>query len=645
MTSIILNYFKPLFIIITVALFLSSCSEKSNSVSHIPVKVKGDKDYSFINLETGEINFSDEFSERPSLINEGVFYTINNNDEYEYHKINDFTGENVENNTSDFPGGPYINGGLFNEGIAIVVESNEYPKAIDENGKIVFEINSDDGVSALYPICTDGRIMFRSSENGLIGFLNKKGEVAISPQFSVSIPFSNGYSKGIRILKGKREVIVFDINGELVMNYDKIGYVGEYFDGNFISQIKEDKFALINSEKKEIIDFDKKFDNVSKLGDNLIYKIDGKWGVINSDGEKIIRAKYDFITNLDSKNDVFVATKNRKNEYDVLNSEGNKIYSDDGDAVGLRNNKLLVKEGIYWTLKDKDNKEISDDLFKIRNSVIASLIRLSNHYIYDNNWIESDYFNKSPIISFFKNDISKSLVLGSKIDQSASEAYQIINNSLPNYTNNNTEIIESEYSYDYDNRSFYRETNVMNYLSFVRFGMGFDDDATLKIYNEEDDIIETETEDESLIELENEVSEPEFIFKSVAPELNAYTSSFSRNIILDENINLDIKFYFSSSILKRINKEFKVESGYGSYITSKHIGNEWNKKSKVKSISGRFDISSRSPKANDIIKEIKDLLKNSGWSLNGKYFYKDDKKLRLRSKSNGRDVAFEFKSN
>jgi hypothetical protein len=124
------------------------------------------------------------------LINEGVFYTINNNDEYEYHKINDFTGENVENNTSDFPGGPYINGGLFNEGIAIVVESNEYPKAIDENGEIVFEINRDDGVSALYPICTDGRIMFRSSENGLIGFLNKKGEVAISPQFSVSIPFS-----------------------------------------------------------------------------------------------------------------------------------------------------------------------------------------------------------------------------------------------------------------------------------------------------------------------------------------------------------------------------------------------------------------------------------------------------------------------
>ena len=38
--------------------------------------------------------------------------------------------------------------------------------------------------------------------------------------------------------------------------------------------------ALINSEKKEIIDFDKKFDNVSKLGDNLIYKIDG-WNKIH----------------------------------------------------------------------------------------------------------------------------------------------------------------------------------------------------------------------------------------------------------------------------------------------------------------------------------------------------------------------------
>lgn len=646
MSIIIKQSYKFFCIFLVSVFFLSSCSDSSSySISHIPVKVKGDDDYSFVNLNTGEINFSDEYARRPSVIKDGVFYSKDKEGKLTYHRLTDLTGENVENNIVDLPGGPYINGGLFNDGVAIVLESNEFPKVIDQNGEIVFEVSNDDGISALNSFCSDGRIMFRSSENGLVGFLNKKGEKVIPGQFTYVSAFNKGFAKGIRINDNKREIVVINTDGDLVMSYDDDGYVGESLGDNFIAQVKEDKFALIDSEKEVVTSFEKKFDNVSVLGNNLMYKVDGKWGILSESGKKIIRAKYDYITHLDSKGDLFVATKDDKNEFQVFDSKGEKLFSDDGDAIGLSNDNFLVKDGSYWTIKSKDNKDLSDEVFRIKTAVLSSLVYSTNDLYYGDVWIESDYFDKSPILKFMENDVSNSKVLGTQINQLVSLAYQNINKSIPSYENDESvNVNETEYSFDMDYNSYYTLTFVDDWFYYSRFGMGFDEDNSLDI--DDDESIDYDEYEEESIEgvtyASTDSLESENTFKSVAPELNNYTKYIRKNISLNNQIKLQVKFRFSEYILKRKMKDVKVESVYGSYITSKHVGNEWNPDSKLLSISGEFDIESKTPKAKEIVKELNEVMKNNGWTKNGKYWLKNDFRLKIMNKYNNQDVLFEL---
>ncbi len=82
---------KFTYLFIASILAISSCSDYSNnpneSISLVPVKIKGDDGYSFLNVKTGKIVFQEEFEREPSVVNEGVYYTRNKDGNYEYHRI------------------------------------------------------------------------------------------------------------------------------------------------------------------------------------------------------------------------------------------------------------------------------------------------------------------------------------------------------------------------------------------------------------------------------------------------------------------------------------------------------------------------------------------------------------------------------
>ncbi len=71
-----------------------------------------------------------------------------------------------------------------------VLDTNRVCKAIDKNGKYLFDVKWYDNGPDYF---SDG--LFRIIINEKIGYANEKGEVIIEPQFACTTPFENGKAK------------------------------------------------------------------------------------------------------------------------------------------------------------------------------------------------------------------------------------------------------------------------------------------------------------------------------------------------------------------------------------------------------------------------------------------------------------------
>ena len=125
-----LNYTKYI-LVIAVTSILASCgnSNKNSSITHIPVQLKSDGNWSLLDIETGAILFEGEFKKSPSVVTEGVFTTRNDEGEFFYNKIE---------NEKDFKqiAGPFKSASLMNQGLAIVCKEESHLSAINDIVKL-----------------------------------------------------------------------------------------------------------------------------------------------------------------------------------------------------------------------------------------------------------------------------------------------------------------------------------------------------------------------------------------------------------------------------------------------------------------------------------------------------------------------------
>ena len=628
--------------------FMGSCSTSTSSetLTHAPVKIKGDKRYSLLNLKTGEVLFQDEYDNLPSVINEGVFYTRNKKNEYEYHRLDELLGEGAEKSLVSLAGGPYLNAGIFNEGIAIVVEKNERPKAIDENGAVVFQVNAESNIKSLSSVCQNDRIKY-VGDNALSGFLNKKGEIVIPAQFTSVTNFKDGMARGIRLIGDKREIVVINSDGNVIVDFDKDGYIGESYDGDFIAQVKDDRFGIIDSDKEEVITFDKKIDNVYYSNGHIFYNKDDKVGVLSDKGEQTIRAKYESITFLNSKDSKFIALSD-DNEFDILDEEGNKLYSDDGNAFGLNNNNYILFGDQYGELKNDKNEDLCDDKFINNSSLSNSIICLnSNDYTSFSESIESDYFDFDPIIKVFTNNLMNGELFQLKLNQNISKTYPYFLKIENSYSGVSGKGSDSEYSFD-DNASSFFKLVGDRICSNIMFGSGFSDN--------EEEIAETEeAEEEGYLEEATAVAEAEVYeeaekavadeekteFKDVASELGSYQSYLEKSIDISNLTQIRMRFIFSEYLKEQITKQVTTNGYFGSYMTNKVIGMKWNETALLKKIDGYINISSRSPKSKESLEKVESELKIKGWKKNNNVWVKNNLSLSL-STSGDDYLSFEL---
>lgn len=278
-------------------LILWSCKQEDISITHLPFKVDADDRWGLIGTD-GKILFENEFENQPSFVVNGIFFVQNADGLYEYYTA-DKKPKRIGNKS-------YVNAGYFIEDVAPVTESERHISFISRDGSTAFTLDSYKGEEILeVSSFSSGRAAFKL-KSGKKGFIDKKGQVVITPQFSEVGYFSEGLAV---VWASDSTTYVINTNGDkqfdLRAKRDKEGNIPTF--GQFKDGLLPVGNEVPESDIHRIVYYlntkgDRAFNVPSKVLVNTDFK-DGyalcsntaeesTYGVINNKGEIVIRPKY-----------------------------------------------------------------------------------------------------------------------------------------------------------------------------------------------------------------------------------------------------------------------------------------------------------------------------------------------------------------
>ena len=287
----------------------------------------------------------------------------------------------------------YEYGTIFKDGLAIVVKDSSTPICIDTKGNEIFQTPSN--VLFLDQFSDDG-IAKVKVEGEKYGFLDKKGQFAVNPQFEAAEGTS---SEGLAAVKSGDKWGFVDTEGNIVINPqfdnvsifqndlalvkqgDKWGYInkkGEYvvnpqfddaqsFSTNGLAKIElGQQWGFINTNGEYVIN--PQFNWASKFYNGLCVVQQGKlYGAINTKGEYAINPQFDYLDDKFSKNGLVVMKQNGSVGYS--DSEGKIVINPQFDAASqFYNNIAFVKSNQKWGIINEEGKYIVNPQFDLINN-------------------------------------------------------------------------------------------------------------------------------------------------------------------------------------------------------------------------------------------------------------------------------------
>ena len=181
-------------------------------------------------------------------------------------------------------------------------------------------------------------------KDGKYGFYNSKMKLVIEHQYSSVSDFRS--KRSIVELNGKKGVI--DLLGAYIipMNYDQIIYQEK--EQTYLLEI-DGKFGMMNRNGDTIIDF--KYDLLSNIRENrILFSAEGKYGYLNYKGREVVSPEHDF----DSKVNTYgtfengVAKTKSKGKFGLIDTSGNKVYPHIFEDIGTYSTITPVKKNGRW---------------------------------------------------------------------------------------------------------------------------------------------------------------------------------------------------------------------------------------------------------------------------------------------------------
>ena len=222
---------------------------------------------------------------------------------------------------------------------------------------------------------------FTAYNNGKWGVINSNGDSIIEPAYDEMIVIPNSkkdvflclydvnYSDGTYKTKA-----INSKNEQLFTSYTSVEPLSNYnsnketwYETTALKVQKDGKYGLINIDGNEILSciYDK-VDTIKGIKNSILIQKDGLYGVVNATGNIIIEPQYSDIQGLTDEYTNGYIVKNSENSYGVIGVNKEQIldckYSDIKHVYG--NDMYVVKENGKWKIISKDgttNTEISYD--------------------------------------------------------------------------------------------------------------------------------------------------------------------------------------------------------------------------------------------------------------------------------------------
>lgn len=593
--------------LIAVITLISSCNKTSNliEVTHIPVKIKENGNWSLLELKTGKIFFDGEFKNEPSVVKDGIFITQNDEGEYFYNKIES------EKMFKEFAG-PYVSAKSFTEGIAIVCKEDDYVSAINIEGEEVFKLKPEKGINfEMVGQCFEGMIIFRTS-SGYLGYLNKKGKVAIKPEYEFAEDFKDGYARVSKIVKGKDKIQIIDKLGQVktVLNYSFVGNVDA---GIMAYSNARDEYGVVDVNKETVILAKSKFKKIIVVNGDIFYSSNDCWGMLDRNGEILIRAKYKYLSRINNERFLGIKSVGDNTKYEVLDLKGDVLKSQViVDAISMENGYIIVYNGENYEIKNQEGEAVYKGGFSEVEG-FQVILKLS-HKISD--FSNNQYFDWNVVKNSLKQ-LGQESFFGVKLLENCIEAEKhIASISIGNKLESTEEI---------------HTRGMAIYGKLVRLGINSIYFAGSGYQEEESDIANDRSLSENYDVMGDPVasineSEPLSNLNIIdnAPEWTMFQRSLEKNIPIGRNSKILFEVCFNNdikiAIRNPVNRTVKYEKNVNSKVNYMSVSYdiEVTKMGKMKKLLNDF-IKSKGLK---IVSESEDIKyytdsKNNSWTLDG----------------------------
>lgn len=468
---------------------LSGCfsSTKSNNILDmselIPARESSKDDWGFYSPD-GEFFLADEYENRPSSVINGYFSVEEGKSGYTLYKFDKKKPTAVLEELYAV--------GYVSDDLIPIVRKGERITVVNTSGETQFTLDPVNGKEITFaaPGFVEGRLRIHD-ENNNYGFVDTDGSYVIKPKYNTA----NEFAEGLAVVSERDEddnlqFSVINDAGAIVFKIKQQPYTYNFEDGMLIVQDDNGRLIFIDnsgnqvlkcpSKCKEINDYNKKF---------IVYRTDNyKYGVINFEGENIIRAKYDAIA-LYGDNRFICKTEDGDDcEIVVLDEAAEELFDIDDytiviwagryGLIGSDKNGLEFLDNEGKPLKNAQFEEVGpgfnasyaiySDYFDMNAAVDAFANLFTDRGVdkYCLGAAPADYFSKPADYTYRSAVMVDSLALGYKYKVTADLNF---NQTIADYT------YESYGYYNYSRRDYWRDgseiTNIrVNILTDTEWG-------------------------------------------------------------------------------------------------------------------------------------------------------------------------------
>lgn len=425
---------KSLFALLSLcgACVLASCSGSgADKVEAFAFQETSDGQWGMIGMD-GKVLFEEEFKNQPTVVRDGRFFVYTKEGVWEMYEATEKPKR---------IGGDYAHASGFHNGRALVAEKDKPVSIINTDGKEVKLLDKIDekevhGVRAF----SQGYAVFMTTDS-LWGAIDDDGKCVVKPEYvklndcgdGKFIGVSKKYKKAWQ--EGNEKKVKFSVvntSGKELFTFAGDKYENfhmQYVDNMLAVSVKKDgkeRWGIIDSEGNEVVKPSSKIKAIGNYADGKFTYTNGDgWGLMNTEGETLVRAKYEYLI-YDTDNLLIAVVKDGDSyDFKYIDEKDNEV----SDETFVNAMPFSMFDGEHAIVKPNDNTYaiIGKDGKQLKG--LPDIVNVGTAD--GDTYIESDYVDLKKLISEFDIRIDGAMGMTFKSSPQSVVAQSVKHGSAP----------------------------------------------------------------------------------------------------------------------------------------------------------------------------------------------------------------------